>query len=100
MENGGQVTIELFEATPRSGMELKDGRYLVLSASDTGHGMDEQTLSKSVDPFFSTKKLGKGTGPGLSMVHGLAVQLNGGLFLRSSPRQGTTAENLRRPQRS
>jgi CheY-like chemotaxis protein len=58
---------------------------------DTGSGMDAATLSKAVEPFFSTKGLGKGTGLGLSMVHGLAQQ-SGGLFqLESAVDVGTTA---------
>jgi CheY-like chemotaxis protein len=57
--------------------------------SDTGSGMDEQTLSKATEPFFTTKGLGKGTGLGLSMVHGLAGQLGGTLELSSTPGLGT-----------
>jgi CheY-like chemotaxis protein len=54
--------------------------------------MDEATLSRAMEPFFSTKGIGKGTGLGLAMVHGLAVQSNGTLRLRSKPGAGTTAE--------
>jgi CheY-like chemotaxis protein len=59
--------------------------------TDTGTGMDEQTLQKAIEPFFSTKAVGKGTGLGLSMVHGLAKQLGGKLVLTSRPGEGTTA---------
>jgi CheY-like chemotaxis protein len=52
--------------------------------------MDEATLTRAVEPFFSTKGVGKGTGLGLSMVHGLASQLGGGLAITSRPGQGTT----------
>jgi len=60
--------------------------------SDTGVGMDGETLGKAIEPFFSTKDLGKGTGLGLSMIHGLAQQLKGALRLFSTPGQGTRAE--------
>jgi len=71
---------------------LVAGRYIVLSISDTGTGMDEETLRRAVEPFYSTKGVGKGTGLGLSMVHGLAAQSGGALTLRSIPGAGTTAE--------
>jgi CheY-like chemotaxis protein len=72
--------------------ELAKGSYLRLAVSDTGHGMDAQTLLKATEPFFSTKGPAKGTGLGLSMVHGLAAQLNGALRLTSELGRGTTAE--------
>jgi CheY-like chemotaxis protein len=54
--------------------------------------MDQATLSRAIEPFFSTKGIGKGTGLGLSMVHGLASQLDGGLTISSTPGQGTTID--------
>jgi CheY-like chemotaxis protein len=60
--------------------------------ADTGFGMDEATLARAVEPFFSTKGLGKGTGLGLSMAHGLASQLGGALTIQSRPRLGTNVE--------
>lgn len=91
--DGGTISIGLrkdsnVHATP----ELGAGDYVVLSVSDTGAGMDPETLKKAIDPFFSTKELGKGTGLGLSMIHGLALQLKGALVLRSIKGDGTTAE--------
>jgi PAS domain S-box-containing protein len=71
---------------------LQPGGYLVLSIADTGVGMDEATLTRAVEPFFSTKGIGKGTGLGLSMVHGLASQLGGALTIRSTPGLGTNVE--------
>ena len=64
---------------------------IVLSVTDSGAGMDEETLARAVEPFFTTKGVGKGTGLGLSMVHGLAAQSGGRLDLTSKPGAGTTA---------
>jgi PAS domain S-box-containing protein len=71
---------------------LLAGRYVVLAVTDTGEGMDEATLQRATEPFFTTKGVGKGTGLGLSMVLGLAEQLGGTLKLISAPGKGTTAE--------
>lgn len=70
---------------------LKPGRYFCLAISDTGAGMDEETLAHAAEPFFTTKGVGKGTGLGLAMVHGLAAQSGGRLVLASEPGRGTTA---------
>jgi CheY-like chemotaxis protein len=59
---------------------------------DTGTGMDDATLARAAEPFFTTKGVGKGTGLGLPMVHGLAAQSGGHFKLHSAPGQGTTAE--------
>jgi PAS domain S-box-containing protein len=68
------------------------GEYVCLSVTDTGEGMDEDTLGRAIDPFFTTKEAGKGTGLGLPMVYGLAEQSGGQLVLRSQKGRGTTAE--------
>jgi CheY-like chemotaxis protein len=60
--------------------------------TDTGTGMDAETLARAIEPFYSTKEVGKGTGLGLSMVHGLAAQLGGRFELDSTPGQGTRVE--------
>jgi len=59
---------------------------------DTGSGMDAATLARAIEPFFSTKGVGRGTGLGLSMVHGLASQLGGTMALSSRPGEGTVVE--------
>jgi signal transduction histidine kinase len=71
---------------------LAPGDYWCLCVSDTGEGMDEQTLKRAIEPFFTTKGIGKGTGLGLSMVLGLAEQCGGTLRLHSRRGAGTTAE--------
>ncbi|MBR0653283.1 response regulator [Roseomonas terrae] len=92
MPDGGTVTVELAQCVAADEGDLVAGDYLCLSVTDTGHGMDAQTLRRAVDPFFSTKEPGKGTGLGLSMIDGLAKQLHGRLSLTSQPGRGTRAE--------
>ena len=94
MPQGGMLRISarcrLIEGPHRP--SLASGRYICVSVEDSGHGMDPETLSRAIEPFFSTKGIGKGTGLGLSMVHGLASQLGGALHLSSEPGAGTTVE--------
>lgn len=71
---------------------LAPGEYVRLSVIDTGQGMDEDTRRRAIEPFFSTKGKERGTGLGLSMVHGLAAQLGGGLALWSAPGEGTRVD--------
>jgi CheY-like chemotaxis protein len=91
MPTGGALTVEiaLDEIAPNGPLPLLPGSYVLLTVSDTGEGMDSQTLAKAVEPFFSTKAVGKGTGLGLSMVFGMAEQSGGALRLASTPGQGT-----------
>ena len=92
MPEGGTLTLTLDLAETDAASDLAAGRYVRLAVSDTGAGMDTETLRKAIEPFFSTKDVGKGTGLGLSMIHGLAQQLKGALRLFSTPGQGTRAE--------
>jgi PAS domain S-box-containing protein len=94
MPEGGILSISAARETVRPGKSsaLRPGQYIRLSVSDTGVGMDHATLARAVEPFFSTKGVGKGTGLGLSMVHGLALQLKGGLTIKSRPGEGTTID--------
>lgn len=92
MPDGGVVTIETDQVAISGNTLLDDGDYIRLAVSDSGQGMDAETLAKATEPFFSTKELGKGTGLGLSMIHGLALQLHGTLHLTSEVGAGTRAE--------
>ncbi len=94
MPKGGWLRLGVHNATVAagSGSALLAGDYLCLAVTDTGVGMDETTLARARDPFFTTKELGKGTGLGLSMVDGMAAQLGGALRLASRSGTGTTAE--------
>jgi len=87
-----EITGREAELPADNGLGLAAGRYVCLSVRDQGLGMDEATLARASEPFFTTKGVGKGTGLGLSMVQGTAEQVGGKLVLRSAPGDGTTAE--------
>ena len=94
MPEGGKITIQSSEATVRHNFRehryIQPGRYVVISLTDTGHGMDKETLSRIFEPFFTTKEKGKGTGLGLSTVYGIVKQSGGYVFANSEPDSGTT----------
>jgi PAS domain S-box-containing protein len=94
MPYGGELTIAAVnkEVKASDQSSLEPGAYVRLSVTDTGAGMDEETRLRAVEPFFSTKESGEGTGLGLSMAHGLASQLGGALILSSAPGRGTQVE--------
>lgn len=97
MPEGGSIVISAHEQmighqdADAGEARLPAGRYFCLSLTDNGSGMDEETLAHATEPFFTTKGVGKGTGLGLAMVHGLAAQSGGRLTLESRAGQGTTA---------
>lgn len=93
MPNGGRIVFSASnQRVPADNPHrLAPGNYICLSISDTGSGMDEETLRRAVEPFYTTKGVGRGTGLGLSIVDGLAEQLGGRLTLESQPGVGTTA---------
>jgi len=92
MSSSGTIVLTAAEQTITTSEKLRPGHYVCISVIDTGVGMDEQTLSRAIEPFFTTKGIGKGTGLGLSMVDGMTQQCGGMLALHSSPGAGTTAE--------
>ena len=76
--------------TARLHVGAKPGDYVMLSVSDTGHGMDHETLNHIFEPFYTTKETGKGTGLGLAMVYGIVKQHGGYIIGYSEPGMGTT----------
>ncbi|HZF76261.1 MAG TPA: response regulator [Acetobacteraceae bacterium] len=94
MPEGGEIEVAAAEREvgPAEEAGLVPGHYVVLTVADRGIGMDEATLARAAEPFFTTKGVGRGTGLGLSMVHGLATQSGGRLALRSASGAGTVAE--------
>ena len=92
LSEGGTVAVAARQETVRHSNGLQPGEYVCLSVTDTGDGMDEETVARAVEPFFTTKGVGKGTGLGLSMIHGFAEQSGGRLVIKSRKGEGTTAE--------
>ena len=92
MPEGGRLIISaaLLDRDEQRPEGVPDGDFVALSIRDTGVGMDEETMERATEPFFSTKGIGEGTGLGLSMVDGLIGQLGGHLTIASVPGEGTT----------
>ncbi len=91
MPRGGEITIEVSRTsgggdTPA---DLPAGDYLLVTVSDTGRGMSQSTLDHAMEPFFTTKEAGRGSGLGLSMVHGFSKQSGGDLWIDSALGYGT-----------
>ncbi|MGO9375756.1 MAG: ATP-binding protein [Syntrophobacteraceae bacterium] len=94
-ETGGVLEVSLTEVaivseTAGTPPGLNPGHYLRLTVSDTGHGMDSATLEHIFDPYFTTKGVGKGSGLGLAVVHGILERHQGKIVVYSKPGEGTT----------
>ncbi|HVJ51799.1 MAG TPA: PAS domain S-box protein [Aliidongia sp.] len=97
MPHGGRLTLSaentmIDQEYAQIHDEIAAGQYVVLSVSDTGTGMTADVLSRALEPFYTTKPVGRGTGLGLSMVYGFVKQSKGHLMLYSEPGHGTTVK--------
>lgn len=97
MPMGGSLRIATFvydheEGKGKLPASARPGSYAVITVEDTGTGIDADTMQHIFEPFFTTKPAGQGTGLGLAVVYGIVQQLNGHIFVHSSPGQGTRFE--------
>jgi CheY-like chemotaxis protein len=92
-ETGGELKVSLKEIELGEydliAPDMTPGLYACLTVADTGKGMDKKVINKIFDPFFTTKEKGKGTGMGLSVVHGIVKSMNGEVQVYSEPGKGT-----------
>jgi len=95
IETGGVMKVKLSQIDISKGKDvfhhdIQKGKYLELEITDTGVGMNEKTLLKAFDPYFTTKEVGKGTGFGLALVHAIIEEHDGYIKVRTRPGQGSS----------
>ncbi|MEW6001905.1 MAG: ATP-binding protein, partial [Nitrospirota bacterium] len=95
MPDGGIISVKTYLTEVRKGISdmpsyILPGRYIVLSISDTGHGIPKEIINRIFDPFFTTKERGKGTGLGLAMVYGIVKDYKGYITVQSEVGKGST----------
>jgi CheY-like chemotaxis protein len=92
-KTGGELTVSLkkvdMDAASAHDLELSAGPYVRLTIRDTGHGMTPEVMKRIFEPYFTTKELGRGTGLGLSVVHGIVKSHGGAIACTSAPEKGT-----------
>ncbi|MGD8980507.1 MAG: PAS domain S-box protein [Desulfobacterales bacterium] len=86
----GLKNVDLDEDNAAQYPDISPGRYVNLRVSDTGHGISAKIMDRIFDPYFTTKEMGKGTGMGLSVVHGIVKSHDGAISVKSEHGQGTT----------
>jgi PAS domain S-box-containing protein len=89
MPNGGRLTITARNVQHPGDHDLSAGKFVAVSVADTGRGMTPEVVEHAIEPFFTTKEVGKGSGLGLSQVYGFVQQSGGALRIDSSPGDGT-----------
>jgi len=98
-EKGGTLElslaeVELDDVAAAEYFQIGPGQYVQLTVSDTGCGIESEIMDRVFDPYFSTKEVGKGSGIGLSVVHGIVENHNGSISITSEPTKGTTVKVL------
>jgi CheY-like chemotaxis protein len=88
-EDGGTIIVKLNKQDPSPDLKLPLGEYICLSVSDSGVGIPKDIIDKIFEPYLTTKEVGKGSGLGLSVVHGIVTNYKGDISVESNPGKGS-----------